>query len=60
METELAYFRRRSAQEAKAAASANDGKVRDVHLELRRRYDDRISALEAQLNSARIQLVRAD
>jgi hypothetical protein len=60
METELAYYRRRSAQETEAAASANDGKVRNVHLELGRRYEERISALEAHLKSTQIQLVRAD
>lgn len=59
MEAELAYYRRRSAEEAAAAASAQPGSVRDAHLELARRYHERIAALEAESRRAGIHLVSA-
>ena len=59
MEAELAYYRRRSAEEAAAADSAELQSVRDAHLELARRYDDRIAALETENGRAGIHLVAA-
>ena len=59
MEAELIYYRRRSAEEAAAAAAAPTAKVRQVHLELARRYDERVSDIEAGLRRSEIHLVSA-
>ncbi|MFL6722455.1 MAG: hypothetical protein ACJ8FT_11745 [Sphingomonas sp.] len=59
MEADLAYYRRRAAQEAAAAVAAPLGAVRDVHLELARRYDERVACLEAERQRADIHLVTA-
>ena len=47
MEAELKYYRRRSAEESAAAEAARDARVSEIHLELARRYSERISALDA-------------
>ena len=47
MEVELAYYRRRAAEEAAAADSAGNEVVRNTHLELSRRYAERLAAIEA-------------
>ncbi len=60
MEAELNYYRRRSVQENAAAAAAHNGKVRSVHLELERRYDEKISAIEAELNHVQLHLISND
>jgi hypothetical protein len=57
MEAELNYYRRRSVEESKAAAESPDGKVRGIHLELERRYDEKISAIEAELRRGQMRLV---
>ena len=57
MEAELNYYRRRSVQETAAAAAATDGKVRSVHLELGRRYDEKISTIEAEMKRMQLHLV---
>jgi hypothetical protein len=59
MEADLAYYRRRSAAEANAAAAALDPVVRDVHLELVRRYAERVATLEAEPARTSVQLVTA-
>jgi hypothetical protein len=59
MEADLAYYRRRSAAEANAAAAALDPVVRDVHLELVRRYAERVATLEAGRARAPAHLVTA-
>jgi hypothetical protein len=59
MEAELSYYRRRSVEEAEAAAVAPDARVRRVHLDLARRYSDRIAALEAQQPGLHLRLVTA-
>ena len=48
MENDLTYYRRRSAEESARAVAAPDAKVRQVHLDLARGYDDRVTALEAK------------
>jgi hypothetical protein len=48
MEQDLAYYRRRSAEESVRALAALDPKVRQVHLELAHYYDERVTALEAR------------
>lgn len=60
MEAELNYYRRRSVEESKAAEAASDGKARSVHLELGRRYEERISMIEAELRRGQMHLVNAD
>ena len=40
METNQNYFRRRVAEERLAARTAADPRVRDIHLELARRYGE--------------------
>jgi len=60
MEAELNYYRRRSVEEIAAAAAARDGKVRRVHLELGRRYHEKVITIEAQLNYSRPRLVVSD
>ena len=42
MDNDLSYFMRRAAQERSAATHATDGKARAAHLELAKRYRDRI------------------
>jgi len=59
MEAELVYYRRRSREEADAASSAEHQRVRAVHLELRRHYEDRIAILEAERRRTEIHLVTA-
>jgi hypothetical protein len=57
MEAELIYYRRRSDQEAAAAQAAHDRNVRNVHLELSRRYQERITLIEAEIRRAQLHLV---
>ena len=57
MEAELNYYRRRSLEESEAAASAADAKVRSIHFELGRRYEEKISRIEAELRRGRVHLV---
>jgi hypothetical protein len=59
MEADLAYYQQRSAEEAQAAATSVDPKTRDVHLELARRYQERVSTLLAKQRRASIHLVSA-
>jgi hypothetical protein len=59
MEVDIGYYSRRSAEEASAASAAADPHVRNVHLELRRQYDQRVAALEAELRRAKVRLVSA-
>lgn len=48
MDVDLAYYRRRTAEERSAAEVASDPLVRAVHLDLARRYDEQILAIEHQ------------
>ena len=57
MEAELSYYRRRSEEETAAARAAHDANVRNVHLELGRRYEQKISMIEAELRRAELRLV---
>jgi hypothetical protein len=57
MEAELNYYRRRSVEESAAANAAADGKVRNVHLELGRRYNEKISTIEAEIRRSQLHLV---
>jgi transposase-like protein len=57
MEADLVYYRRRSAEEAAAAMSAADPKVRQIHLELASRYNERIADFEADALRAPLRLV---
>jgi len=59
METDLAYYRRRSVEETAAAAAASHPKARIVHLELARRYDERAGLLATEAGGPIIQLVPA-
>jgi hypothetical protein len=59
MEADLVYYRRRSAQEAQAAAAALDYRVRQVHLDLSKRYTDRIAAIEVDGPHSHLRLVSA-
>ncbi len=59
MESDLVYYRRRAAEETAAAAAAEHVKVKQVHLELARRYSDRVAALEAEPARASLRLVTA-
>ena len=57
MEADLNYYHRRSAEESAAAEAAHNSKVREIHLELARRYSDRITALNAASQRASLHLV---
>lgn len=57
MDADLKYYRRRSAEESAAALAAPNGRVREVHLELARRYGERISALSAATEQVSLHLV---
>ncbi|HKP33616.1 MAG TPA: hypothetical protein VJT70_02395 [Sphingomicrobium sp.] len=57
MEADLVYYRRRSAEEAAAAIAATNAKVRQIHLELGRRYDECIAVFEADAVRAPLRLV---
>jgi hypothetical protein len=59
METDLIYYRRRATEEAAAAASAEHVKVRQVHLELARRYAERVTLLESAPSRVPLHLVTA-
>lgn len=59
MQTDLLYYRRRFADERAAAAAAADAKVASVHLELARRYGERIGALESVRRESPLHLVSA-
>jgi hypothetical protein len=59
MESDLTYYRRRSVEEAAAAAASLDPKVRAIHLELAERYEVRIAALAAEGSRVHIHLVSA-
>jgi hypothetical protein len=59
MEAELAYYRRRSAEERAAAVNARNKKVRAVHLDLAMRYDERAVALAADQRRSEMHLVPA-
>ena len=57
MEADLKYYHRRSVEESAAAEAARDSKVRDIHLELARRYAERITALNATIQRGSLHLV---
>ena len=59
MESDLVYYRRRAAEEAAAAESAGHARVRQVHLELARRYAERVEELESEPARAALRLVTA-
>ena len=59
MEADLAYYRRRSAEERSAADRALNAKVRAIHLELASAYEQRTAHLEAHNGNARLRLVSA-
>lgn len=59
MEAELGYYRRRIAEESAAAAAASDRTVQSIHLDLVRRYEERITALQAQERRAQMHLISA-
>jgi hypothetical protein len=59
MESDLVYFRRRAAEEAAAAAAAEHMKVKQVHLELARRYSERVAVLETEPPRTSLRLVTA-
>ena len=59
MEADITYYRRRSAEEASAAAAASDSQVRNIHMELGRQYDQRVSRLEAEIRRAQMRVVDA-
>ena len=59
MEADLAYYRRRCAEERIAAASAANAKVRQIHLDLAAAYDERTASLDAHNGNSRLHLVSA-
>ena len=59
MNADLTYYRRRSVEETAAARAAHDSRVRAVHLELARRYEERCAMMEAELRLAHLHLVSA-
>jgi hypothetical protein len=59
MDTDLAYYRRRAAEEKAAAAAAPHSRVRSIHVELARRYDERIRAIEVEPPQVGADLVSA-
>lgn len=59
MESDLIYYRRRAAEEAAAATAVENTKVKQVHLELARRYSVRVADLEAEPARERLRLVSA-
>ena len=59
MESDLAYYRRRAAEEESAASAAEHVSVRQVHLELARRYAERVTLLEAEPSRVPLHLVTA-
>ena len=48
MESDRVYFERRAAAERAAAMKAADPRVREVHLELASRYDQRLGEIAAR------------
>jgi hypothetical protein len=59
MDDNLAYYRRRQAEELAASRSSVNAAARAAHDELARLYDDRIAALEARARVADVHLVSA-
>lgn len=59
MEADLVYYRRRAAEETAAAAVVAHVRVRQIHLELARRYAERVAALESEPQRAGLRLVTA-
>lgn len=59
MEKDLAYYRRRSREEAAAAADAYDPRVKQVHLDLAERYAERAAILESPGSHQHLRLVSA-
>jgi hypothetical protein len=59
METDLSYYRHRASKERAAAASSANGNARAAHLELARRYDERVELLAAESSASRLHLLPA-
>jgi hypothetical protein len=59
MESDLIYYRRRAAEETAAAVAVQNMKVKQVHLELARRYSVRVTDLEAEPTRERLRLISA-
>lgn len=59
MEVDLAYYRRRQAEEQAATRLAGNPAARAAHDELARLYDDRIAALEESARVPGLHLVDA-
>lgn len=56
MENDVSYYMRRAAEEG-AAATATHGRARDVHLELARRYQERVHSAEVEARRSAIHAV---
>jgi hypothetical protein len=59
MEVDLAYYRRRTAEERAAAEAALRTDVRAIHLELAAAYDQRIAELETKRSGSEIKYLAA-
>jgi len=59
MEADLSYYKRRSAEETAAAATADNEIARQAHLELARRYDREVARLDVELKRASFRVIRA-
>jgi hypothetical protein len=59
METDLAYYRRRASEESVAAEAALHSKARTIHLDLKRRYEERVTAIAARREDSTLNLVSA-
>jgi len=59
METDLAYYRRRACEEGAAAEAALHPKVRSIHLDLKRCYEERAIAIESRYEGSGLHLVSA-
>ena len=57
MDSDAVYYRRRLAEEKAAAIHAPHPRARAAHLEMAARYEERLSALEADSVQDPIQLV---
>lgn len=59
MQTDLSYYRRRASEERTAALQARDPRVRQVHVELAERYEQRVRDMTAHHEQLKVALAEA-
>lgn len=59
MTSDLSYYRRRASEERTAALNSRDSRVRQVHLEMAERYEERVRGMAAHHEELYVPMVES-